>query len=120
MKPNHKSSLLRCSRLSLILTFKPPPHPEPPQVLAADHSHFVSAEELEASWGIFTPVSRATPPYPRHAPAASPMLHPAPLLHLAALAHCLVELSQKGFKPCASGTARLAIEEIADDDSTRL
>ena len=37
------------------------------EVLAADHSHFVSAEELDASWRIFTPVlaqleERAEPP----------------------------------------------------------
>jgi len=46
-----------------------PPHGT--QVLADDHAHFVSAEELDASWRIFTPAlhelqqRRATPhPYP--------------------------------------------------------
>ena len=47
------------------------------EVLAADHSHFVSAEELDASWHIFTPVLQELEALaPPRAADAGPARHP--------------------------------------------
>ena len=50
------------------------------EVLAADHSHFVSAEELDASWHIFTPVLQElealAPPRAADAGPARPGIRP--------------------------------------------
>ena len=49
------------------------------EVLAADHSHFVSAEELDASWHIFTPVLQELEALaPPHAADAGPARRPNP------------------------------------------